>query len=229
MTIIRILIVVALQTAALAYMIVDRQAMLNSAQVVTLKVVPVDPNDMFRGEYVILGYDISRLDLTKLDGDDKMTYGDTIFVTLVPDGEAWKPVAVKRERPFEVQGGIALKGKVGLGRRRGRGRRAPSPFASATASKAISCPKAPARRSRTRRAEANSASTSPSTRKDAARSKPSAARAKCSTSREFSRNGAARYPRRRPSQPCSSPRGNGPSGNGLSSRSSTTYAKHCQT
>lgn len=112
MTMLRILIVVALQTAALAYMILDRQAMLNSSQVVTLKVVPVDPNDMFRGEYVILGYDISRLDLTKLDGDDTMTYGDTIFVTLVREGVAWKPVAVKRETPFEVQGGIALKGKV---------------------------------------------------------------------------------------------------------------------
>ncbi len=112
MTIIRILIVVALQTAALAYMIIDRQAMLNSAQVVTLKVVPVDPNDMFRGEYVILSYDISRLDLAKLDGDDAMTYGETVFVTLVPDGETWKAVAIKRERPFEVQGGIALRGKA---------------------------------------------------------------------------------------------------------------------
>ncbi|MEQ1863860.1 MAG: GDYXXLXY domain-containing protein [Micropepsaceae bacterium] len=112
MTIIRILVVVALQTAALAYMIVDRQAMLNSAQTVTLKVVPVDPNDMFRGEYVILSYDISRLDLTKLDGDDKMTYGDKIHVTLVPDGENWKPVAVKRDGPLAVQGGIALQGTV---------------------------------------------------------------------------------------------------------------------
>lgn len=112
MTVIRILIVVALQTAALAYMIVDRQAMLNSAQVVTLKVVPIDPNDMFRGEYVILNYDISRLDLAKLDGDDTMSYGEVVFVTLVPDGQTWKAVAINRERPSEVQGGIALRGKT---------------------------------------------------------------------------------------------------------------------
>lgn len=112
MMILRILIVVALQTVALATMILDRQAMLNSSRVVTLKVVPVDPNDMFRGEYVILSYDISRLDLAKLDGDDAMTYGDIVFVTLVREGDAWKPVAVRRGRPFEVQGGIALKGKV---------------------------------------------------------------------------------------------------------------------
>ena len=40
MTALRILVVVALQTAALAYMIVDRQAMLNASRVVTLKVGP---------------------------------------------------------------------------------------------------------------------------------------------------------------------------------------------
>jgi uncharacterized membrane-anchored protein len=112
MTVIRILIVVALQTAALAYMILDRQAMLNSAQTVTLKVVPVDPNDMFRGEYVILNYDISSLDLTKLDGEDRFAYGDTIFVTLVPAGETWNAVAVKRASPFAVPGGVALRGKI---------------------------------------------------------------------------------------------------------------------
>jgi uncharacterized membrane-anchored protein len=110
MTLIRILIVVALQTAALVYMILDRQAMLDSAQTVTLKVVPIDPNDMFRGEYVILNYDISRLDLATLEGDDEFNYGDAIFVTLVQDGQTWKPVAVKRTAP----GGIALKGKVDM-------------------------------------------------------------------------------------------------------------------
>jgi uncharacterized membrane-anchored protein len=112
MNLIRILLVAALQTAALVYMILDRQAMLDSAQTVTLKVVPVDPNDMFRGEYVILSYDISRLDLTKLDGEDNFAYDDTIFVTLVPDGQTWKPVAAKRVSAYAVPGGIALKGKV---------------------------------------------------------------------------------------------------------------------
>ncbi|MCE9524177.1 MAG: GDYXXLXY domain-containing protein [Alphaproteobacteria bacterium] len=112
MTVIRILILVALQTAALVYMIFDRQAVLNSAQVVTLKVVPIDPNDIFRGEYVILNYDISRLDLSKLDGDDTMNSGDTVFVTLVREAETWKAVAINRDRPFRIQGGVALRGSV---------------------------------------------------------------------------------------------------------------------
>lgn len=108
----RILIVVALQTLALAYMIYDRQAMLNAGRTVTLKVVPVDPRDIFRGDYVILSYDISRLDLSKIDGEDKFDYNDTVFVTLVPDGQTWKAAAIARGKPIAVQGGVAVRGTV---------------------------------------------------------------------------------------------------------------------
>jgi uncharacterized membrane-anchored protein len=109
----RILIVVALQTAALAYMIVDRQAVLNASRVVTLKVAPIDPRDIFRGDYVILSYDISRLDLKTIDGeDDTFTNGDDVFVTLRQDGTEWKAVAIAKAKPFVVQGGVPIRGKV---------------------------------------------------------------------------------------------------------------------
>jgi uncharacterized membrane-anchored protein len=110
--IVRILIVVALQTLALAYMIVDRQTMLNASRAVTLKVVPIDPSDMFRGDYVTLNYDVSRIDLGTVDGDDQMDYNDTVFVTLVPDGPVWKAVAVTRGHPFAAPGGIPLRATV---------------------------------------------------------------------------------------------------------------------
>jgi uncharacterized membrane-anchored protein len=114
MTAVRILIVVALQTLSLVYMIYDRQAMLNASRVVTLKVMPVDPRDIFRGDYVVLSYAISRLDTTKLDGDDKFDYGDTVFVTMLRQGEGaeWIPVALGRGKPFVVQGGVPIRGTV---------------------------------------------------------------------------------------------------------------------
>jgi uncharacterized membrane-anchored protein len=108
----RILIAVALQTAALAYMIVDRQTMLNSSRVVTLKVVPVDPRDIFRGDFVILNYDISRLDPTKIEGDDKFGYGDKVLVTLVQSGETWTATAIARGKPVMVQAGVVIQGTV---------------------------------------------------------------------------------------------------------------------
>jgi uncharacterized membrane-anchored protein len=108
----RILIAVALQTVALAYMIVDRQTMLNSSRVVTLKVVPVDPRDIFRGDYVILSYEISRLDPTKIEGDDKFGYSDKVLVTLIPNGDTWTATAIARGKPVMVQGGVIIQGTV---------------------------------------------------------------------------------------------------------------------
>jgi uncharacterized membrane-anchored protein len=107
----RILIVAIAQTIALAYMIMDRQAMLNAGRVVTLKVVPVDPMDPLRGEFVILNYAISRLKPEELDGDDKFANADTIYVTLQNKGVEWIAVAIGH-RPVAVPGGVAIKGRV---------------------------------------------------------------------------------------------------------------------
>lgn len=112
MSTLRILIVVALQTIALGYMIVDRQATLNASRAVTLKVMPIDPRDMFRGDYVILRYSITDLDLSKLEGDDKVDVTDTVFVTLEQKEQEWIAVAIARGRPFATQRGIVIKGTV---------------------------------------------------------------------------------------------------------------------
>ncbi len=107
MATLRILIVVALQTIALVWMIVDRQQMLNASRVVTLKIVPVDPRDIFRGDYVILNYEISRLDVKLLDGEDKFSSGDTAYVALRKEDALWKPVSIS-VRPQATSPDIAV-------------------------------------------------------------------------------------------------------------------------
>ncbi len=109
---IRVLIVVALQTMALGYMIYDRQAMLNSSRVVTLKVIPVDPRDIFRGDYVVLSYAISRIDTQTLEGEDRFSSGDTVFVTMQKQGEDWKAVGIRSGVPMMVQGGVPVRATV---------------------------------------------------------------------------------------------------------------------
>lgn len=111
----RVLIVVALQTLALAYMIYDRQQMLDSARVVTLKVVPVDPRDIFRGDYVILNYDISRLDVKTLAGEDRFAPGEIAYVTLQQQGAEWKAVGISHKPLPTVQGGTAIRATVNHG------------------------------------------------------------------------------------------------------------------
>ncbi|KQZ21807.1 hypothetical protein ASD50_05760 [Mesorhizobium sp. Root552] len=49
------------QIGFLSWMIAGRAAVLRNGQEVLLKVEPVDPRDLLRGDYVYLSYDISRI------------------------------------------------------------------------------------------------------------------------------------------------------------------------
>jgi len=113
MQLIRILAVVALQTVALVYMIVDRQHMLDASRVATLKVVPVDPRDLFRGDYVVLNYDISRLDVKTVAGEDKFESGDTAYVIVrkSADGD-WTAVSIAHKPGTTSADDIAIRATV---------------------------------------------------------------------------------------------------------------------
>ena len=71
----RIIAIAALQTAVLVYMVFDRTSILNAHDVVTLEVRPVDPQDMFRGDYVVFGYAISEIYTGPLAGDHNCVDG----------------------------------------------------------------------------------------------------------------------------------------------------------
>ena len=94
------LAVVALaQTAVLAYMVIDRVQLLRTGREITLPVEPVDPRDIFRGEYVRLGYPAARVALTTADGAP-IRRNETLYVALEKAGEDnWRPVKVTRTLP----------------------------------------------------------------------------------------------------------------------------------
>lgn len=49
------------QIGFLGWIIAGRAAILRNGKEVLLKIEPVDPRDLLRGDYIILGYDISRI------------------------------------------------------------------------------------------------------------------------------------------------------------------------
>lgn len=107
-----VLALVVGQSLFLGAMVWDRVSLLRSDNVVTLRTAPVDPRDLFRGDYVILNYDISRLATEELGGDDEFTYEDDIYVELAPDGETWKAVAIWRAPNEPASGNRIIRGKV---------------------------------------------------------------------------------------------------------------------
>lgn len=97
------------QAGLLGYMLVARASQLANGTEVRLPVVPVDPRDLLRGDYVILSYPMSQLNLAELGGDSDFNYSTPVYVELAQDGEVSKPVAVWREKP---EGKIAIRGDI---------------------------------------------------------------------------------------------------------------------
>ena len=89
----------AVQAGLLGYMLVARASLLANGTEIRLPVIPVDPRDFLRGDYVILSYPMSTLKPAELAGDDDFGWGDTVFVELAQDGAIWKPVALHKQKP----------------------------------------------------------------------------------------------------------------------------------
>jgi uncharacterized membrane-anchored protein len=77
-------LVVAVQALVLLGMIGVNELALATGDKVTLRTVPVDPVDFFRGNYVTLRYEISNVNVP--DGTQP---GDVVYVPLHKEGDRW--------------------------------------------------------------------------------------------------------------------------------------------
>ena len=113
-TTIALLAIAVLQSAVLVWMMWERISLLRNGQAILLDIEPVDPRDLFRGDYVILSYPIGRLKTETVAGDDKFEKHDPIYVSL-QKGETgtWQAVAINRALP-EKPGSdlVVLRGTV---------------------------------------------------------------------------------------------------------------------
>ncbi|MBI2170434.1 MAG: GDYXXLXY domain-containing protein [Chloroflexi bacterium] len=103
--------IVLFQLLFLAGLAAYNEVTLRTGQVVVLQTVPVDPRDLFRGDYVVLRYEISRLDKAAVSGVYSVSApGQTAYVLLEQQGEVWKPRAVARDAA--AQWDVFIKGTV---------------------------------------------------------------------------------------------------------------------
>lgn len=109
---ISIAIVAIAQTIILAVMIGQKQWTLATGERILLKIHPVDPRSLFRGDYVRLWYDIATLDTDSLAGDDEFESYDPVHVVLEPDERYWNAVSIHRDWPQIDGDRIVIKGMV---------------------------------------------------------------------------------------------------------------------
>ncbi|MGL4728711.1 MAG: GDYXXLXY domain-containing protein [Bosea sp. (in: a-proteobacteria)] len=92
--------------------VVQRATILKEGREVRLEVVPVDPRDLFRGDYVILSYLISTVDAS-VDQRKEFTRGQQVFVTLRPDATGLaKAVVISAKRPQASGQDVIIAGVV---------------------------------------------------------------------------------------------------------------------
>jgi len=83
----KFIIIVLIQIALLAGMIGYREYWIALGEKVLLRTAPVDPRDLFRGDYVQLSYEITALELDRLGVTDQFKPNQTIYVKLEKDEE----------------------------------------------------------------------------------------------------------------------------------------------
>ena len=109
----RLLLVLAIQAGALGWMIAGRAQILRNGQEATLSVRPVDPRDLFRGDYVVLAYDISTLRPALLSGENEgFERNGPVFVELsrAPEGPA-RAVAIWHAFPEDTSN-LVIEGRI---------------------------------------------------------------------------------------------------------------------
>ena len=110
-------LVAALQLAVLTYMVWKRVSLLKHGREITVDVVPVDPRDIFRGDYVILGYPFSS---TSGNGSADVPLPEgahmnsAAYVTLAPgEGGTWTSARIELAHPGTLDpANVVLKGRV---------------------------------------------------------------------------------------------------------------------
>jgi uncharacterized membrane-anchored protein len=92
--------------------VVQRAAILRNGQEARLELIPVDPRDLFRGDYVVLDYRIGTINIPP-NVPTAFTRGQQVFVTLRADANNMsRAVAISAGRPAVTGDDIVISGVV---------------------------------------------------------------------------------------------------------------------
>ena len=113
------------QVVLLAMMIIDRAQILREGTEVTLQTRPIDPRDLLRGDYVVLGYDMSQLSAGPLLNQPASSRNPMLFVKLAPNRDGiYEAISVHADAVAVKSPEVLIRGRVVYGASCGPGGRA---------------------------------------------------------------------------------------------------------
>lgn len=94
---------VIMQIIVLAFMAGEREYILRNGRAIYLRTAPIDPRDIFRGDYVRLNYELSRIPVAAIKGTERfkeLKKGQKIYVSLKEGpGGLYEMVSASLEKP----------------------------------------------------------------------------------------------------------------------------------
>ncbi len=109
---IKFALVLILQTLIILGLILFKVAVLKGGTDVYLKILPIDPRDPLRGDYVTFQYEISSAYDWNFSQTNEMKVGDEVYVPLRHEGKHWSIAydrTISKQKPQE---GIFIKGVI---------------------------------------------------------------------------------------------------------------------
>ena len=85
---------------------------LNQGKEIVLKTEPIDPRDVFRGDYVILNYEISSVNLGETPYDYEFMNGESIYAVLSEKTTYWTIDSISHAKPAIEDKDVCMKGTV---------------------------------------------------------------------------------------------------------------------
>ena len=102
-------LVIAFQLFIIISLIIFKYSILTGGVEIFLKIAPVDPRDLLRGDYVTFRYaDISQLNFY----DQNFIVGDTVYVLLKKGDKYWRVSGYPTENKPKEENSIFIKGKI---------------------------------------------------------------------------------------------------------------------
>ncbi len=109
------IVIIVLQVLFLFALIGVKYYTMSAGTPVLLKASPVDPRDVFRGEYAMLEYDINWLKKENLNKEDlniENLRNKPVYVLLEKSERYWHAAGIYLDRPGTADSRLFIKGKV---------------------------------------------------------------------------------------------------------------------
>jgi len=105
----KFIIAIAVQLAIIFAVIIFKVTILTGGTEIVLRVEPIDPRDLLRGDYATFQYNISNLDSYLAKGQ-QLRNNDTVYVSLRKSGKYWAAQSIQKTKPGNNE--IFIKGRV---------------------------------------------------------------------------------------------------------------------